>query len=149
MLKSLTAALAIGLAGLAAAQEGPFKDPVTVPALEEVGNEVAVDQIAFLKAGEADGLTYKLYSMSGGDPAINGAQTYLAMIGDIHEGWTAYMVGDFNTWEVASEAADHVVLKVSRSWVEQASGEIQTAEEMWRVDLPKPGAKAIKISPAK
>jgi hypothetical protein len=90
----------------------------------------------------------KLFSTAGGDPAINGLFTYLAVYTQ-PEGWTrVYMIGDFNAWEVIEESASRVVLRVSRSWVEEASGEIRTAEEKLIIDVPEDPEAPIKITPA-
>lgn len=92
---------------------------------------------------------FKIFSTAGGDPAINGFYTYLARYNEEDRGWTqVYMIGDFNSWEVIEESPTRAVLKISRSWVEQGSGDIKTVEEKLILDLPPDGATPLKVTPA-
>lgn len=94
----------------------------------------------------ADGA--KIFSTAGGDPAINGLYTYLALF-TAPEGWTrVFQIGDFNSWEVVEESAERVTLKVSRSWIEESSGEVKTAEEHLIVTLPDEQATTVDVTPA-
>lgn len=94
----------------------------------------------------ADGA--KIFSTAGGDPAINGLYTYLALF-SAPEGWTrVFQIGDFNSWEVVEESAERVTLRVSRSWIEEGSGDIKTAEEYLIVTLPDEQARTVEITPA-
>lgn len=91
---------------------------------------------------------FKIFSTAGGDPAINGLYTYLSAY-SAPEGWTRnYMIGDFNSWEVVEESSTRVVLKVSRSWVEEGTGDIKTAEEKLIIDLPATPEAPVKVTPA-
>jgi hypothetical protein len=92
---------------------------------------------------------FKIFSTAGGDPAVNGLYTYLARYNEDERGWTqVYMLGDFNSWEVVEESATRVVLKVSRSWAEQESGDIKTADEKLIIDLPATGETPVMVTPA-
>lgn len=92
---------------------------------------------------------FRIFSTAGGDPAINGFYTYLARYNEEDRGWTqVYMIGDFNSWEVAEESPTRVVLKVSRSWVEQDSGDIKTADEKLIIDLPADPETPVTVTPA-
>jgi len=94
----------------------------------------------------ADGA--KIFSTAGGDPAINGLYTYLALF-TAPEGWTRiFQIGDFNSWDVVEESAERVTLKVSRSWSEEGSGEVKTAEEYLIVTLPDEQAMTVDVTPA-
>jgi hypothetical protein len=94
----------------------------------------------------ADGA--KIFSTAGGDPAINGLYTYLALF-TAPEGWTrVFQIGDFNSWDVVEESAERVTLKVSRSWSEEGSGEVKTAEEYLIVTLPDEQAMTVDVTPA-
>jgi hypothetical protein len=91
---------------------------------------------------------FKIFSTAGGDPAINGLYTYLAAYTQ-PDGWTrVYMLGDFNSWEVVEESPTRVVLKVSRSWIEEGTGDVKTAEEKLIVDLPATPETPVKVTPA-
>lgn len=90
----------------------------------------------------------KIFSTAGGDPAINGLYTYLALF-TAPDGWTrVFQIGDFNSWEVVDESATQVVLKVSRSWIEEGSGDVKTADEHLIIKLPAEGATTLDVTPA-
>lgn len=92
---------------------------------------------------------FKIFSTAGGDPAINGLYTYLARYNDEERGWTqVYMLGDFNSWEVIEESPTRTVLKISRSWVEEGSGDIKTADEKLIIDLPATAETPVTVTPA-
>ncbi len=91
---------------------------------------------------------FKIFSTAGGDPAINGLYTYVSAY-SAPDGWTRnYMIGDFNSWEVIEESPTRVVLKISRSWVEEGTGDIKTAEEKLIIDLPADPEKPVTVTPA-
>lgn len=120
---------------------GPAKD---IEAEDDHFPEAYVTDVHHIK--DAD---FKIFSTAGGDPAINGLYTYLARYNEEERGWTqVYMIGDFNSWEVVEESATRAVLKISRSWVEQESGDIKTVEEKLILDLPADGATPLKVTPA-
>ena len=92
---------------------------------------------------------FKVFSTAGGDPAVNGLYTYLARYNDDERGWTqVYMLGDFNSWEIVEESQTRIVLKVSRSWVDQESGDIKTADEKLIVDLPATAETPVMVTHA-
>lgn len=91
----------------------------------------------------------KVYSVAGGDPAINGLYTYIASY-DTNEpggGWRVFQIGDFNSWSVAEERGAEVVLAVSRSFMGE-DGEIQTVEERYIVSVPDADDTSITVTPA-
>jgi hypothetical protein len=77
----------------------------------------------------------KLYSLIGGDPAINGDYAVLGLFQQPN-GWFTYRIGDFNTWEVVEQSADRVVLQVSHSAVEEGSSDIVSYTQKIAVALP-------------
>lgn len=90
----------------------------------------------------------KIFSTAGGDPAINGLYTYFALY-TAPDGWTrVFMIGDFNSWEVVEESPSGVVLKVSRSWIEEATGDIKTAEEKLIIGMPEADDATLTVTPA-
>jgi len=92
---------------------------------------------------------FKIFSTAGGDPALNGLYTYLARYNDDERGWTqVYMLGDFNSWEVIEESPTRAVLKISRSWIEEGSGDIKTADEKLIIDLPATAGTPVQMTPA-
>ena len=136
--------------------ETPAAAPVTTPAQpsgpsrtvaaasdEGLINAASVTDVHFVKDADV-----KLFSTAGGDPAINGLNTYLALFTP-PEGWTRiFMIGDFNSWEVVEESPTRVVLKVSRSWIEEGNGDIKTADEKLILDIPADESSELKITPA-
>lgn len=136
--------------------EPPAAAPVTTPAQpsgpsrtvaaasdEGLINAASVTDVHFVKDADV-----KLFSTAGGDPAINGLNTYLALFTP-PEGWTRiFMIGDFNSWEVVEESPTRVVLKVSRSWIEEGNGDIKTADEKLILDIPADESSELKITPA-
>ncbi len=92
---------------------------------------------------------FKIFSTAGGDPAINGLYTYLARYNDEQRGWTqVYMLGDFNSWDVIEESPTRVVLKISRSWIEEGTGDVKTGDEKLIIDLPADPEKPVSVTPA-
>lgn len=142
MRTSILAGVVLGLmAGSAALAAGAAE---TIKAVEGDTPEAYVTDVVFIEASEAGA---KIYSTAGGDPAINGLYTFLAIAGEAPDGgWTVFQIGDFNSWEIAEQTKDHVVLKVSRSWVEQETGEIKTVEEKLKVPLVAPGARELTVT---
>lgn len=91
----------------------------------------------------------KVYSVSGGDPAINGLYTYIAGY-DTEEpggGWNVFQIGDFNSWSVVEDRGTDVVLAVNRSFLNN-NGEVQTVDERYIVSIPTAGATSITVTPA-
>lgn len=122
---------------------GPAKAVAAEADDESLSGAAAVTDIHFVKDADV-----KLFSTAGGDPAINGLYTYLAIFTP-PDGWTRiFMIGDFNSWEVVEESPTRVVLKVSRSWVEESTGDIKTAEEKLILDVPQDATAPLTVTPA-
>lgn len=135
-----------GQAAVAAVVEPAGPAVVLKPRGEETGHhrDTNVARVIGLKAGDA-----KLFSVVGGDPAINGEYVYLAIAPDTPmDDFKVYMLGDFNSWELVSESEGRVVIKVSRSTIDDA-GEIKTAEERYIVAVPAWSANETTVTPAK
>lgn len=124
----------------------PSGPPRTVAAEAEspdLSGAASVTDVHFVKDADV-----KLFSTAGGDPAINGLYTYLATY-TAPDGWTrVFMIGDFNSWEVVEESPTRVVLKVSRSWIEEGSGDIKTADENLILDVPQDATAPLTVTPA-
>jgi hypothetical protein len=115
------------------------------PLLEGEHPEAYVTQVLFLAARQGA----KLYSVAGGDPAVNGLYTYIAVAGEPPESqWRVFQIGDFNSWTLEEDRGDAVVLAVSRSWLDER-GDLQTADERLIVSVPQPSDTAIFITPAR
>ena len=142
-------------AAVPAEQTAPAAAPLTAagpaatvqPDTEE-GNQWAAAVVELTPLTRQGDRTVKLFGTAGGDPAINGLYTYLSAY-SAPDGWTRnYMLGDFNSWEVIEESPTRVVLKVSRSWIEEGTGDVKTAEEKLIVDLPATPETPVKVTPA-
>ena len=121
----------------------PSGPPKSIEAEDDEMPEASVTDVHLVK--DAD---FKIFSTAGGDPAINGLYTYLAAYTQ-PDGWTrVYMLGDFNSWEVLEESATRVVLKISRSWIEEGTGDVKTAEEKLIIDLPATPETPVTVTPA-
>ena len=69
-------------------------------------------------------LSGKLFGVGGGDPAMNGLQTYIAFFRSPAEGWWVFGLGDFLSYKVLSETAGRVDLEVEESVLDEATGQI-------------------------
>ena len=121
----------------------PTGPAIAVAAAPESMPEAFVTDVRLLKDGSA-----KLFSTAGGDPAINGLYTYIAIWSDEDQWGKVFQIGDFNSWDIAEEAPGRVVLKVSRSWIEDGSGDIKTAEEHLIITIPKADSETLEVTPA-
>jgi hypothetical protein len=145
VLGAFTALLFLGTA--TAAPEGPTTAPEKIAVIAEAPAEASVTDVKWIESAENGA---KIYSTAGGDPAINGLYTFLAIPSDEPGGgWHVFEIGNFNEWKIAEETKDHVILAVSRSWVEQSSGDIKTVEEKLNVPLVGPEATEITVTPVK
>lgn len=122
---------------------GPPRMVAAETVTDDLSGAAAVTDIHFVEDADV-----KLFSTAGGDPAINGLYTYLALF-TAPEGWTRiYMIGDFNSWDVIEESPTRVVLKVSRSWIEEGTGDVKTAEEKLILDVPQDEKTPLTVTPA-
>ncbi len=69
------------------------------------------------------GLTVKLFGTAGGDPAMNGLYTYIAFLGDPHEDWRTFQLGDFIDYRIVSSSSGRVALELHENTM-ASSGEI-------------------------
>ncbi len=85
---------------------GPGGATPAVPS-GELQEAASVSQLHALSS-----LSAKIYSLSGGDPAVNGLVTYLALLAGPAEGWRSYPLGDYAEWRVAEAKPGRIVLAV-------------------------------------
>ncbi|MBB5770398.1 hypothetical protein HNP47_000367 [Brevundimonas vesicularis] len=102
-------------------------------AREEIGTAADVSQLQALPDQNA-----KVFSLSGGDPAVNGLVTYFALFGGSAEGWRAYPLGDYAEWKVVEAKAGRVVLAV-RQDTAGPNGDILKVERTVQIDFPSGG----------
>lgn len=129
-----------------AAPATPAGPPETIEARNEDSDhhrDTNVSRVQGLKTGDS-----KLFGVVGGDPAINGEYLYLAIAPEApDDDFKVYRLGDFNSWSLESESEGSAVIKVSRSWIDDA-GEVQTAEERYIVAVPAWSATQTTITKA-
>ena len=82
------------------------------------------------------GAGVKLFGTAGGDPAMNGLQTYIAFYRSPAEGWWVYGLGDFLNFKVLNEAPGQVDLEIEENTVDQARGSIGTRKRRAIVVFP-------------
>ncbi len=111
------------------------------PALQSAASVIQIDPI--------EGVDAKLFGTAGGDPAINGVYTYLAVFAGPNEGWAVFRIGDFNSYRVESASAQQVILSVSRSWIDPPSGDVRTVQERLSFAVPNPDATRILVTSAR
>lgn len=93
--------------------------PATDDRAQSAASVVRVDPVA---DGEA-----KLFGTAGGDPAMNGLQTWIAFPSSPAGGWTLYSIGDVLDYTVLSSSTGRVDLELKESTMDAASGEIGSA----------------------
>lgn len=69
-------------------------------------------------------VTVKMFGTAGGDPAMNGLQTYLAFYRSPAEGWWVFGVGDFLSFRILNETPGRVDLEVEESVMDPATNAI-------------------------
>lgn len=140
------------------AVEAPAATPAAAPAppnaatmkgVEIAQVEAAMDQGAAsvnkvipLERGDA-----KIFSTVGGDPAINGEYVYLALMGDPAQGSKVFRIGDFNSWDMVEQTKERAVLYVSRSAMDEPTGQIVTYEQKIAVQVPAYTATQVNVTP--
>ncbi|QTC92506.1 hypothetical protein [Brevundimonas goettingensis] len=87
--------------------------------LQSYASVVEVHDLA--QATSMDG---KIFGVAGGDPAMNGEQTYIAFYRNPAEGWWVYQIGDFLSFKVLNQSAGRVDLEVEESTMDEATGTI-------------------------
>ena len=151
---SAIAALSLSVTALSACDAMPTAKTTTTtttegPAAPAPGTPPAAPQAAPLTASGApvaltvaeaeDGLQWaasvvrvddvtaesaKLFGVAGGDPAMNGLQTYIAFYRNPAEGWLVYQIGDFLDYTVLSQSNGRVDLDIHESDYNEATGQI-------------------------
>lgn len=123
----------------------PSGPPVTVAAEQGDGIQWAasVMQIHPLEAQDA-----RVFATAGGDPAINGLQTWIGLFQGPADGWRVFRIGDFESWRVIDEAAGRVVLEVAESSLNPDTGLAMTRRKRVIVRFNADQPDAITVTPA-
>ncbi|CAN5187511.1 hypothetical protein BH10PSE2_BH10PSE2_09090 [soil metagenome] len=78
----------------------------------------------------------KIYATAGGDPAMNGLQTYIAFYRSPAEGWWVFGLGDFLNFRILTEIPGRVDLEIEENTMDQATGTIGTRTRRAIVTYP-------------
>jgi len=128
---------------VAAVQASGPPQTVNLAEGDHIQHAASVSDVAQLQSGA------KIFSTVGGDPAMNGLYTYIAVYGESPAvDWRVFQIGDFNSWAVHEDRGSEVVLKISRNWLDQSTGEIGTMEEYLIVTTPNATSTSVTITPA-
>jgi len=130
-------AFAIALVLMSAAsgvQAAPFQDAaLTASGTPEVVTPEDLDDATDLNLQYAASVTRvdwvangdaKLFGIAGGDPAMNGLNTYIGFFANPADGWEIFNLGDILDYTVLSSAAGRVDLDLEESTYDEAKGEI-------------------------
>lgn len=92
--------------------------PVSAVAPDDLQEAASVSQFHAMPR-----LNAKVFSVSGGDPAVNGLVTYLGLFAGPADGWRVYPLGDFAAWKVVEARQGRIVIE-TREEVAGAGDEI-------------------------
>ena len=97
--------------------------------------------------------TVKLFGTAGGDPAMNGLYTHLAVFAGVADGWRVFRIGDFLGYRVLADAPGRVDLEVQESVLNPANDEITSRTRRlivtWTPAGPDGAPDAISVTPAR
>jgi hypothetical protein len=98
-------------------------------------------------------LSGKLFGAAGGDPAMNGLNTYLAFFVSPADGWRVFRLGDFISYRILAESRGLVVLQLEESVMNQASGDISSRTRRvtvrWTAGADGAPPATVTIAPAR
>lgn len=86
------------------------------PQLQSPASVIEVHPLA-----EVTGMDGKIFGLAGGDPAMNGLQTYVAFYRSPADGWWVYQIGDFLSFKVLNQSRGQVDLEVEESTLDEAT----------------------------
>ena len=96
-------------------------------------------------------VTAKLFGVAGGDPAMNGLYTYLALQTNPHDDWQIHPVGDFLDYRIVSAAPGQVTLEIRESTPSTETSEIGSRARVvvltWTLDGDG-GSARVTVTPA-
>jgi len=158
-MKRLSTLLAGGLllaaAAPAFAQQPAAPGPVTLqPQTEDYYQYTAsvTDVTPLTQQGEGENdLAVHLYGTTGGDPAMNGLNTFIAFYQSPADGYRVFQIGDFNTFRVVNERKGSLLLDITENTID---GEGNIGNRSRRISVswtpPADGTSptSIRVAPA-
>ena len=96
----------------------PTSRGLPVKALPDETLQYSAGVVELYALDKQQGVTVKLFGTAGGDPAMNGLQTYIAFYRNPAEGWWIYGIGDFLDFKVLNEVPGQVDLEIEESTID-------------------------------
>ncbi|WGM30901.1 hypothetical protein [Brevundimonas sp. NIBR11] len=127
--------------------------PVALTLAEDTQTDNGLQWAAsVVKSDDLPGVSAKLFGVAGGDPAMNGLNTYIAFYQNPADGWAIYQIGDFLDYTVLSNADGRVDLEVQESTMDEAKGEIGDGRRKiiirWTMDADGAAPTEVTVTPA-
>lgn len=143
----LSAGLALACAVFAPpamAEDAIGKGPIVIKAAPSDQSAESVNAVVWLDQAAEE---THLFGTASGDPAANGQYVFMEVSPeDMSQKSSTFWIGDFNTWEVAEQTKDFVILKINRAWTEDADGNILSRDEKWKVPMVKSSARELTVT---
>jgi hypothetical protein len=113
-MRPLTAAAAFLIALTAIATAGPAAAQTLRPN-EDENLQWAASVVQVNDVPNQPSLGVKLFGLAGGDPAMNGLQTYIGFFFAPGDGWRVFQIGDFLSYRILSATPGRVNLQIQES----------------------------------
>lgn len=121
MLKKLI--IATGLIFTISTQAAEIGTVVTAETTEGLNTATYVEQVVWA-VGQSQEV--KLFSLVGGDPAINPVQLYVAVFVDVEQGYKVYSLGMMESFELVQNTKDgYLKINVKRTTMDSEGEELQ------------------------
>ena len=131
----------------------PTGAPIPLAAEQAQGEDGLQWAASVARVDQIPGESAKLFGVAGGDPAMNGLQTYIAFFENPADGWAVYEIGDFLDYTVLSHANGRVDLDIHESTLDGASGAIGDRHRriivQWTQGADDPAPTAVTVTPAR
>ncbi|MBJ7484610.1 hypothetical protein [Brevundimonas sp.] len=93
----------------------PTSRGLPVKALPDETLQYSAGVVELYSLDKQQGVGAKIFGTAGGDPAMNGLQTYIAFYRSPADGWWVYGLGDFLDFKVLNEVPGQVDLEIEES----------------------------------
>ncbi|MFZ3229357.1 MAG: hypothetical protein WA160_04065 [Pseudobdellovibrio sp.] len=113
---------------------------------ERLQNSADVDYVEFVKDQDIDA---KIFSVSGGDPAMNGAYLNLAVFAGVETGWTVYELANVRNYKLLkSTKKGYLKISLSRDTFDLNDNIIQKASTLY-INITNAGKGVVEIEETK
>ena len=137
---------------VASVQTEPFTAAGRSELLSSVGDEGLQWAASVVQLEQFPEYNAKLFGVAGGDPAMNGLNTYIAFYISPADGWAVYKIGDFLDYTVLSNAKGRVDLDLHESTMDEATGNIGDRHRkiivQWTQGANDPAPTAVTVTRA-